>query len=569
MHLRVGVITLVLALGAAGCGGCGGEGEGEPDAGENNIPETKQELAFSDWCSNVETGFANSLLESEQQCGQTAITKDDLVHLNIQFGFPVYLFTTTEVVSCQSGAHLKTWNDRFATALEAGRMTYDAEKAYACRQAGRNAPADAPMGSPACSKVLVGNVAIGAACQFHEECVDGAFCSPSGNDSCAGICQARIAEGGSCHPDRTLCELDLDCVGPMETGEYTCMGNGGVGVGEACNDAEGPFCKEGLACSTQTQQCMEPQPVGSTCGADGECTTGLCLISGGDTGICGETAKENQPCGFAIEGLPPCGPCLRCQESSETNGTGPVCVPATVGAACLADRHCPTNSFCDPTSKSCVLKARPGETCFVPDDGSGTIFPTVAHQGNCMYGDSFCKRTDEMSGKGVCTLMPKIGENCSPESIEFGSTCAEGFCDVPDDGSPGTCTALISKGGNCRSSNHCAMGLFCDETSSTCIELPAAGSACTPEGGCGANAFCDESSGLCVALKAGGEACADDAECAGGLCDDLTQTCTMSCNENYEAGTPGCLTDGAKGYSMYLIFALVLLPGLARRRHRK
>jgi hypothetical protein len=566
MNLRHGLWTLVLAVGALGCGGCNDDEEGDQDGGVV-IPDGGGggggELPFSEWCSNVETGFANALLQSEQACGQTAITREDLPRLQYFIGLGLYQLALEELANC-NGGHLGTMNEAFGRALQSGRMLYDPVKAFQCRQLGRTTAPGATVDTSVCRQVLVGNVAVGQSCQLHEECVDGTFCNPAAADACAGVCQPRIAQGQPCSPYRQLCVLGLDCRAATP-GQYTCQADG-ESLGAVCDDGNenGPFCRSDLVCSSLTARCIEPQPQGSACGRDDECLSGICIVAGGSggTGMCGIEAAVGQQCDEESEGLPPCGQCLRCQAPSEVPaGASPVCVPAVMGGACALDAHCPPNSICQ--AGGCVLRPKPGEACVVyPDDWSGDL-PPYAHQGSCLYGDTFCKRSSPTDSAGTCVPLPVLGELCSRDSAEYGR-CAEGFCEfAPGDVTGiGTCAPLKGQGESCQYDGDCQDALECSQGS--CQPFPAAGEPCTRD--CREGAYCD-ATGTCQPQKAAGTTCEEDEECLTGACDPSTQLCAAPCNDNYSPSC-GCPADGARGYSMYLLFALVLLPGLSRRRHR-
>ena len=565
MQRVLGVLTMVFVLGTVACGGDkenpGIDAGTEPGNDAGTSPDG--EIPFSQWCSTVETGHENSMLRTEQVCGQTGITAEDLPHLgDVPFGIPVNAMRLANYVNCDPAAQLGSMNAAFADAIQAGRMNYDAAKAAECRALGRanNGNIDAFGGGnyliEPCGSVLVGNVAVGETCQLNEECVKGAYCKPGAADSCAGTCADRIAVGAACVPGRDLCVVDSACE-EDGAGNFVCVA--GAAAGEACDPDNGPFCASGLICGAGLT-CIAPAAEGGTCTDSSECASGL--VCGG--GACVAPAALGGACG---EGVNECGACLRCQDPSEVAaGAQTTCVPWEVGATCRTDADCPVNAFCNPGtgSNTCVLKPRIGESCTVAqlEDGS---FPAEADRGNCLYNDAFCKRTDPGSPNGTCALAPKLGEACSNAAAIDKTLCAEGFCSD----ATGTCVELVGEGAACTASEQCAMGLYC--ATNACVPFPAAGEPCTPDSECDAMSYCDESADapICTALLAAGEVCTDDAQCQVGLCNPVSGTCMAACADNYDASSCGCPGEGAKGYSMYLLFALVLLPGLARRRSSK
>ncbi len=551
------VSSLFIAF-AAGCpggldsgvdAGDGGTQDGGaiPDAG----PVPTGELPFSQWCSTVETGLQNWMLRSQQACGQSGITQSDLPHLaEGAQGIPIDSLQLAQIVSCEPTAHLGGMTAAFANAIQAGRMTYDGKKAAECRELGRASDGgiDAFGGGhyliEPCGSVLTGNVAVGESCQISEECVRDAYCKPGAANACAGVCAQRLAPGTACSPGRDLCAVDLTCKDDG-TGTFVCVENAGEGA--LCQRVVGPHCKSGLVCSG-SGRCVTPAAAGGACADVSECQSGLTCPAGS----CAPPVSVGEACGA---GLAACGPCLRCQNASEVEaGTQTTCVPAEVGAACRTSADCPLNAFC--SDGTCALKPRNGEACFVPPFEDGSL-PTEADRGNCLYNDAFCRRAEPASPDGTCApAAAALGEACSNGPAVDKAGCAQGlFCSD----TTSTCVALLAGGEACTAPEQCATGLTC--AADLCAPFPTAGQPCTAEGDCDATAYCDESAEvpICAAKIGAGDSCANDLQCQTGVCNRATATCVTPCSQNYDAANCGCPGEGAKGYSMYLLFALVLL----------
>lgn len=122
------------------------------------------------------------------------------------------------------------------------------------------------------------------------------------------------------------------------------------------------------------------------------------------------------------------------------------------------------------------------------------------------------------------------GKKCQPVS-ELGSACSrENAC-----GPWRTCVASskyrhcapkAGEGESCQSTDDCAEGLGCSDTSWTCVTLPAKGEECINRALCAAGLVCDENLSECVTPPGDGDACLiGNAACAEGLACDENNVC--------------------------------------------
>lgn len=94
-----------------------------------------------------------------------------------------------------------------------------------------------------------------------------------------------------------------------------------------------------------------------------------------------------------------------------------------------------------------------------------------------------------------------------------------------------TCIVKAGLGSTCASSDICADGFFCDDSTHTCTTLPGEGVSCAQGVLCAAGLACNTDNGVCIPLPMTGEtcgftqtgpfACADGLGCNGGTCGDL------------------------------------------------
>ncbi len=600
---RWGICLLMAALAFNACN-CGNDTQPDPDAGEQPPPPPPPQdggpgdagpssLPWADFCPAVEKGYQLSRMSKDLSCGKP-VTAADLVHMLDDLSVGI---TYREVLL---GAHC---NDAglgdvmgiYQASIAAGRLEYDAVKAYECRELGRAADGgifpvsreNKPIG--ACENVFVPKVELGGACQLNIECAGDAYCKASGPASCSGTCVARLGLNEGCHPDNDQCANQATC--GNDGGVTVCI-NAKKDVGEACTTNTN--CKSHLVCWGDTDKtCQLRVPLDGTCEMnitrlpDGGITgypdncmpSGLCVIpdggmleDGGFFGSCMAPAVTGEPCDpLGFDGKSICNACTRCEQGTCTEY-------GRTGASCVDETDCfdPQVWYCD-NADTCQVRPRQGEACVA----SGTSSPT----GNCMYADNFCQKTDPTGGvgaPGTCAPFPGLGEFCVQGYSE--PYCGQGWCKT-DAGS--TCVdELALPGEPCTTAvwdvpYQCTAGHFCSADPNTgmgtCEPYVAAFGPCTTHEECIPGTICGDDAGFtqCVNPYGAGAACTDDSECASGYCDIVTDTCGALCSTDGQLLTvgDGNVVGGCMRYTpvdlvAYLLFAVVLLP-IARRLSRE
>jgi len=231
-----------------------------------------------------------------------------------------------DATSCVRGSsvELQVYAD-----LDSGKTGYDGQAAARCfagyDKLGCSLSAEADILSlvRTCAETIKGTVANGGACLNAGECVsqscnvDGC----NGNSCCAGTCQDKIAAGGDCLPNGSVC-------------------------------VDGTYCR--YDATSQQGVCATYVPAGQPCSRADRCTPGLaCLAEAGAPGVCGKAPAEGEPCPAGI-----CDSFLDVCDASKT------CVPrAGAGVACTSSQACVGYASCDQTSGVCVVPPGAGEAC--------------------------------------------------------------------------------------------------------------------------------------------------------------------------------------------------------------
>jgi hypothetical protein len=542
MMRRIAVVAVVLL---SGCGGCG------------------EQLPQDELCANVSQGLWNQITASEVSCGEE-LSEADLLRLSNTTGD----YTSFKrALSCDvDGGPLGLALQKVQSSVSAGKMGYDGKKALECRQRGR-AARDGGAGmteedEALCLSVLTGTVAIGGACAHHDECGLDAYCRPSGNESCAGTCVARVAPGVACDPDLDVCAQPARCQKSANAPAWVCTSPGAVGA--TCSN--NLPCGEGLGCFNG--RCVARQDAGVACKdveGGGDCYEGLeCLLRMGGPGMetvgeCSPPAKLDESCGTPDRGRASCGPCLACKNAR--------CVARAAASACESDLDCPVRYLCGP-AKTCVLRPRDGEPCVV--DPLPEEFTSI---GNCLFDDTFCNRPGAAM-PGVCALIPSVGQPCGNRH-DLAPICTTGYCrGTATDG--GVCADLPVAGEVCGLSAGlspaCATGHYCQRAPTAnqgicVVATPGGEGDPCGDSGCARGLFCQADAGLtCRALRPAGNACGAGSECASTRCSEATKTCVQPCNQYQNLG--GCLScaGGTRELGLFLFFAAALIPLAARRR---
>jgi hypothetical protein len=200
-------------------------------------------------------------------------------------------------------------------------------------------------------------------CDFGLVCVDGSRCV------------RPAAEGAACDSGQyASCQGDLCCI------EARCQRP--LGPGAACADND--YCQDQLRCVNH--RCGEPRSAGDRCSpGDRACATGLGCIDM----QCSRAKPEGDACEYEEECAS--GACL----DIVTPGMR-VCPPsytdpvrAELGESCSleatppdggVERRCQQSAYCDPTTRRCVLRMAPGESCSGEDECMITL---ACRSGRC------------------------------------------------------------------------------------------------------------------------------------------------------------------------------------------
>jgi len=328
--------------------------------------------------------------------------------------------------------------------------------------------------------------------------------------------------------------------------------------------------------AVSTAEIFQQQANGQTCGANGDCTSGLCV-----DGYC-----CNSNCGASCEACDVTGSLGTCARvTGAPHGTRTDCglyacqgSVNTCPTTCSSDAGCAAGNYCS------------GTTC-VPKEPNGSTCPTGAREcasGNCV--DGVCCNSSCTAGCQACDVSGSVGTCTTVSGAPHGTrTCGEYLCPGGVTTCPSSCTAdgacvsgyycngtsCVAKepnGSTCPTgahectSNNCVDGVCCnssctstcqacDVTSSvgTCTNvtgLPhgtrgncgtyvcqgsttACPSGCASESGCSTGNYCNGTS--CVAKKANGSTCPTGAhECSSNNCVDGV-CCNSACGSQCEA----------------------------------
>jgi hypothetical protein len=231
--------------------------------------------------------------------------------------------------------------------------------------------------------------------------------------------------------------------------------------------------------ANKSPPCVTPgtRAQGEACSFPSQCSSLNCKMSGSGCGQCAKEVALHESCA---------GPDVDCQSGSECTGSAQTCEP----------------SYLAPVG--------PNEACV---------------QGSACVKDYFCLGVGQ---DGVCTALPKEGENCSP----YGSCRSDNYC-----GPSRICRALPGMGQPCgveygqSRAYDCQAALVCHYAataeSGTCLPPPGAGEPCVfapdmPQvTTCGTGLRCDDSVAppTCVGPAMPGAACNRYTDCGiGSLC---------------------------------------------------
>jgi hypothetical protein len=267
------------------------------------------------------------------------------------------------VEACRAFANAN--DEEFRRSVEAGRATYDEDKAADCLEALGDASCDSTAQNvraqpQACRDAFRGTVADGGTCYNDEECISEDCTVPACPEACcAGTCsvtRAEVAIGGACNQTTGPCASGSFCNGT------TCTAL--VATGGACTSnsqcAYGLYCLEAGTCADAPNRgdacpdayCAE---IGDRCSA-----TMTCIALGRIGDACSE--------GFA--GLFDCQQPLTCNQTTLTCANPPI-----AGEVCQF--FCASGNFCNDTSVCEAVKAN-GQACTGDDECSSLYCDEVS-----------------------------------------------------------------------------------------------------------------------------------------------------------------------------------------------
>ncbi|HXI55627.1 MAG TPA: PA14 domain-containing protein [Polyangia bacterium] len=411
------------------------------------------------------------------------------------------------------------------------------------------------------------------ACRLY---VTGTIC---GAGSCSGATQtlaSRCNGQGACQPGSTQDCAPFSCAAASGACLMSCTVNSNCSTGNVCVNG---------SCGKK--------PIGSTCGADGECSSGTCA-----QGICCSTACAGTCMSCAVagslgkcsavpdggddsqqrctdKGAPMCNTDGKCDGkgacrlySAATQCAGATCVGASFTAArscdgvgvCVAANAttCPGNFQCDTASNVCRTTCTTDAHCTAPntciegvcrkkDLAAGCTSAAQCASGFCEQG--VCCASACSGACRSCALPAPAAGTCTPIPAHGASN---GAC--PDDGA-----SSCKRDGLCDGNGNCeqyAAGTTCSQATCATDTVVAAGvcngsGACQPGSqtsckpfNCGANAMCKNSctsnadcvspsvclNGVCGGGKSNGAPCTTGPECVSTFCSPQGVCCDTACN---------------------------------------
>ncbi len=320
--LAVSCLALIACGPPTPTGGGGGGG-----GGGGRTPSTPAQIT---------SAYAGAVCDYMLRCNQTRTRAALLTSV----GQP--LLDRDECLSTLSGPG--TDLDRIKDALDAERVTFNADSYQACILVISTASCNAPLNSSACDATLVGTVAVGGGCFIDEEC-------QNGDNGEIGDCTAQSDQCGTCVLEPAPAELN-----------------------EACDEQN---CADGLVCTENV--CVE-RPARTIVGAGDDCETEgqfdwtgtcdrssdlLCVAS-----VCTETQFSSEAGTRCGDNGTLCEGGLVCPLPLGETADVPTCrAPAAIGEACvlLEAMHvvaCVSGAYCDTDNgQVCTTRKANGESC--------------------------------------------------------------------------------------------------------------------------------------------------------------------------------------------------------------
>jgi hypothetical protein len=221
--------------------------------------------------------------------------------------------------------------------VSSGKAVYDGQAAARCVDGyatfGCNVSDQIkiPALTQTCDAIVAGAVPNGGACLIGGECVSQSCNTGTCNRAacCAGTCQAKVAAGGDCLSNGSICITGTYCRYDGSTSSATCAPL--LASGQPCN--VGDQCAPGSLCLAD-QVTGTPGTCGKPPGEGSACPVGLCDSA---LDVCDATTKT----------------CLR---------------RVAVGGACASIDACVPYAHCDTTAGVCVARGGAGAACTTDGD---------------------------------------------------------------------------------------------------------------------------------------------------------------------------------------------------------
>ena len=295
-----------------------------------------------------------------------------------------YLGDAARCASLGVGASILGWGSLadLVAATRQSKVRYDGAAAYRCiARIAATCDVQHPIGE-LCSDVFTGTVAVGGACQRHEECAGGGWCDrgqATGGRACPGMCAARKRIGEACTVNDECAPAAVgqraECF-PDSSGTARCVrvATGAAGAeGSPCGHIIGAAyaqdiqCGAGLGCvaaeGALAGVCQRPTATGMACSATTVCASGAACTSTTTMRCTAIQVRRGagQSCNAATMEL--CDPYARlvCRSG--------MCVSigdGTMGATCgnmavPAGLQCNSGLYC--ASGRCVSRKADGDAC--------------------------------------------------------------------------------------------------------------------------------------------------------------------------------------------------------------
>jgi MYXO-CTERM domain-containing protein len=404
--------------------------------------------------------------------------------------------------------------------------------------------------------ILFGDVVVGVVSRGEAGCTGyGIMTRVSGM---ADLVLQALRDTGACVPTSLeVCNgIDDDCwEGPDNGLGPTCAcSDGGAPRAETCNgidddcnaaidDLPNCACTGGAAPGVETCNGIDDDcngviddpcaRLGQPCGADTECSTGLCLDTGVGSRVCTARCVAGSgaacPDGGYCDAMA-CGEGL-CRPAGEGGGS-PLGATCANGGDCIS-RFCAVQAdgasvcarSCTPGTLSCFA----GEVCSALADACGACLASGAVPGARGFGEP-C-RSDGECLSGFCFT--------DGDPAACGDSCAYRYC-----------TASCGAAGECPDGAHCREGICVrgplSDAGDTCVSdadciagvcvappggTPRCVEACSAEGACAESFVCVDGSCWPGTMRPGDPCAAPEDFCEGGLCVDVggTLACVSAC----------------------------------------